>query len=85
MAPWRRQYARYELGMVKISDYQVNYVKLSEDDAVSQRRKTHNTTHAQKLKSVKTNNAPTIEVRKNFLTLNVVNKGPSRTKMARKR
>ena len=28
------QYAKYELGMVKISDYQVNYVKLSEDDAV---------------------------------------------------
>ncbi len=28
------QYARYELGMVKISDYQVNYVKLSEDNAV---------------------------------------------------
>lgn len=28
------QYARNELGMVKISDYQVNYVKLSDADAV---------------------------------------------------
>lgn len=28
------QYARNELGMVKISDYQVNYIKLSEADAV---------------------------------------------------
>ena len=46
------QYARNELGMVKISDYQVNYVKLSEDDAVEvSGGKTHNDKGiAQKLK-----------------------------------
>lgn len=44
------QYAKNELGMVKISDYQVNYVKLSEDDAVEvSGGKTHNDV-ARKLK-----------------------------------
>ena len=44
------QYAKNELGMVKISDYQVNYVKLSEADAVEvSGGKTHDNI-AQKLK-----------------------------------
>lgn len=44
------QYAKNELGMVKISDYQVNYVKLSEADAVEvSGGKTHGDI-AQKLK-----------------------------------
>ena len=44
------QYARNELGMVKISDYQVNYIKLSDQDAVEvSGGKTHSD-FAQKLK-----------------------------------
>lgn len=44
------EYARNELGMVKISDYQVNYVKLSDQDAVEvSGGKTHSD-FAQKLK-----------------------------------
>lgn len=51
------QYARNELGMVKISDYQVNYIKLSEADAVEvSGGKTHSD-FAQKLKINQKNNA----------------------------
>ncbi|MBQ8063184.1 MAG: hypothetical protein IJ720_06995 [Clostridia bacterium] len=51
------QYARGELGMVKISDYQVNYVKLSDADAVEvSGGKTHSDL-AQKLKIGQKDNA----------------------------
>lgn len=51
------QYARNELGMVKISDYQVNYVKLSDVDEVEvSGGKTHSD-FAQKLKIHQKNNA----------------------------
>ncbi|MBP5460356.1 MAG: hypothetical protein J6Y62_09415, partial [Clostridia bacterium] len=45
------QYARNELGMVKISDYQVNYIKLSEEDMVEvSGGKSHDKNLAQKIK-----------------------------------
>lgn len=45
------QYARNELGMVKISDYQVNYIRLSEEDAVEvSGGKSHDKNLAQKIK-----------------------------------
>lgn len=43
-------YARNELGMVKISDYQVNYVKLSDQDAVEVSGGKNHVSLAQKLK-----------------------------------
>ena len=43
-------YARNELGMVKISDYQVNYVKLSDQDAVEVSGGKSHETLAQRLK-----------------------------------
>ncbi|MBO4383033.1 MAG: septum formation initiator family protein [Clostridia bacterium] len=45
------EYARNELGMVKISDYQVNYIRLSDQDAVEvSGGKSHEKTLGQKLK-----------------------------------
>ncbi len=52
------EYARNQLGMVKISDYQVNYVRLSEEDAVEVSGGKVHQSLAQKLKIDKANNAP---------------------------